>query len=127
RELSAELARRGLQLDPAQARAAIAAGHERRVVSITATAGDPAAAEEILDAAVALVRTRGLALWGDPAATPENTGVNVVVLEGIPASAARANGPRQIALSAALRGLVGLGAGVLLALGLHRVGLTRDA
>ncbi|HWQ12816.1 MAG TPA: Wzz/FepE/Etk N-terminal domain-containing protein [Roseiflexaceae bacterium] len=122
RELAAELGRRGRPLTPEQARAAIGATNQRRVVSITASAGDPAAAEAILEAAVGLVRARGLALWGDPAATPEDPGVNVVVLAGIPARAERANGLRQILLDAALRGVVGLGAGALLALGLHTLG-----
>jgi uncharacterized protein involved in exopolysaccharide biosynthesis len=119
RELADELARRGRPLDPAEARAAISAANERRVVTISASAADPSLAEAILEASVALVEARGLALWGDRAATPEDTGVNVVVLEGIPARAGRTNGLPQIARDAALRGLVGLGAAALLAMGLY--------
>jgi capsular polysaccharide biosynthesis protein len=124
RELAAELARRGRPLTPEQARAAIGASNSRRVVTLAVTAAAPAGAEAILEAAVALVQARGLALWGDAAATPGDTGINVVVLAGLPARAERANGPRQILLDAALRGLVGLGAGVFLALGLHTLDKT---
>lgn len=120
RELAAELARRGRAIDAAGVREAIGASNERRVVTITAASADPAEAEAVLEAAVALVQARGLALWGDPAATPEDTGLNTAVLEGIPAHAERANGPRQIALDAALRGLVGLGAGAILAVAAGR-------
>lgn len=120
RELAAELNRRGAPLTPEQARAAVSAANQRRVVTISATAADAALAEQILDAAVALVQARGLALWGDPAATPEATGLNVVVLEGIPPRAGPATTVRDIALDAGLRALVGLGAGAGLALMLER-------
>lgn len=116
RELAAELARRGRDVSPEQARAALSAANQRRVVTISATAATAAAAEQILDAAVALVQARGLALWGDPAATPEDTGLNVVVLDGIPPRAGPAVTARGILLDAAVRALVGLGAGAALAL-----------
>lgn len=122
-ELSAELAARGVTVTPEQARAAMSAANQRRVVTVVATAGDAATAEAMLAAAVELVQARGLALWGDPAATPEDTGLNAVALDGIPPRAAPSGGLRSIALDAALRALVGLGAGVALALALERVRL----
>jgi hypothetical protein len=79
------------------------------VVTISAASGDPGEAEMLLDAAVTLVQTRGLALWGDPAATPDDTGVNVVVLDGLPPRAAPARTWRTIVLDAAVRALVALG------------------
>ncbi|MEN9936272.1 MAG: hypothetical protein RLZZ387_2851 [Chloroflexota bacterium] len=121
RELSAELGRRGRRVEPALLREMIGAANQRRVVVVTATSGDPAEAAAVLEAAVTLVQARGLALWGDPAATPEHTGLNVVVLEGVPAQAARLGGAREILLDAAVRGLVGLGAGAALALAAQAV------
>jgi hypothetical protein len=119
RELAAELSRRGIALTPEQARAAVSASNQRRVVTIAATAGDAAVAEDVLDAAVALVRARGLALWGDPAATPQDTGLNLVVLEGLPARAGPAVTTRDMLLDAAVRAVVGLGAALALALALE--------
>jgi hypothetical protein len=108
-EVAAELARRGHTMTSAQVRSALSAANARRVVTISAASGDPGEAEMLLDAAVTLVQTRGLALWGDPAATPDDTGVNVVVLDGLPPRAAPARTWRTIVLDAAVRALVALG------------------
>jgi hypothetical protein len=108
-EVAAELARRGQTMTSAQVRSALSAANARRVVTISAASGDPGEAEMLLDAAVTLVQTRGLALWGDPAATPDDTGVNVVVLDGLPPRAAPARTWRTIVLDAAVRALVALG------------------
>jgi hypothetical protein len=119
-EVAAELARRGRDTTSANVRAALSASNARRVVTLSATSADRAEAEAMLDAAVMLVQTRGLALWGDPAATPENSGVNVVVLDGLPPRAAPVHTWRTIGLDAAVRALVGLGAGAVLALLIER-------
>jgi len=117
-EISSALARAGIVLSPEQARAALGASNRRRVVQIWAETGDPALSEALTVAAVEVVQRRGLALWGDPSATPERTLVNVVVLEP-PGPAVRTNDWRAGVVSAALRGLAGLAVGALLALGAY--------
>ncbi|MBO9326597.1 MAG: lipopolysaccharide biosynthesis protein [Roseiflexus sp.] len=117
-EISSALARAGVVLSPEQARAALGASNRRRVVQIWAETGDPALSEALTAAAVEVVQRRGLALWGDPSATPERTLVNVVVLEP-PGPAVRTNDWRAGVVSVALRGLAGLAVGALIALGAH--------
>jgi len=117
-EISSALARTGVVLSPEQVRTALGASNRRRVVQIWAETGDPALSEALTVAAVEVVQRRGLALWGDPSATPERTLVNVVVLEP-PGPAVRTNDWRAGVVSAALRGLAGLAVGALLALGAY--------
>ncbi len=117
-EVSNALALRGVSLAPDQVRAALGASNRRRVVQVWAETSDPALAEALTTTAVELVQQRGLALWGDPAATPERPLVNVVVLEP-PGPAARINGWTAAAATATLRGLAGLLAGALLAFGAY--------
>jgi hypothetical protein len=118
-EISSALARTGVVLSPEQVRTALGASNRRRVVQIWAETGDPALSEALTAAAVETVQQRGLALWGDPSATPERTLVNVVVLAP-PGPAVRTNDWRAGVVTAALRGLAGLVAGALLALGAYR-------
>ncbi|MGQ9550553.1 MAG: lipopolysaccharide biosynthesis protein [Roseiflexus sp.] len=118
-EVSSALARSGIVITPEQARAALGASNQRRVVQIWAETGEPALSEALTAAAVEVVQQRGLALWGDPSATPGRTFVNVVVLEP-PGPAVRTNDWRAGVSTAVLRGLAGLVAGALLALGAHR-------
>ncbi len=117
-EVSSALARAGISLPPDQVRASLGASNQRRVVQIWAETDDPALSEALITIAVELVQQRGLALWGDPAATPEYPLVNVVVLEP-PGPATRTNGWTTALMTAMLRGLAGLLAGALLALGMH--------
>lgn len=118
-EISSALARAGVVISPEQVRAALGASNRRRVVQIWAETGDPALSEALTAAAVDVVQQRGLALWGDPSATPEHTLVNVVVLEP-PGPAVRTNDWRATIVTVVLRGLAGLIAGALLALGAYR-------
>ncbi|MCS7288104.1 MAG: lipopolysaccharide biosynthesis protein [Roseiflexus sp.] len=117
-EVSSALALTGVSLPPDQVRASLGASNQRRVVQIWAETGDPGLSEALTTTAVALIQRRGLALWGDPAATPDRPLVNVVVLEP-PGPATRTNGWTAAAVTALLRGLAGLLAGALLAFGAH--------
>jgi hypothetical protein len=99
-EISSALARTGVVLSPEQVRAALGASNRRRVVQIWAETGDPALSEALTAAAVETVQQRGLALWGDPSATPERTLVNVVVLAP-PGPAVRTNDWRAGVVTAA--------------------------
>jgi hypothetical protein len=117
-EVSSALALAGLPLSPEQVRASLGASNQRRVVQIWAETGDPALSEALTSAAVAVVQQRGLALWGDPSATPERPLVNVVVLVP-PGPATQINGWTAAVATATLRGLAGLLAGALLAFGAY--------
>lgn len=117
-EVSRALALMGVSIPPDQVRTSLGASNQRRVVQIWAETGDPALAEALTTTAVEMVQQRGLALWGDPAATPERPLVNVVVLEP-PGPATRTNGWTTAAGTAMLRGLAGLLAGALLASGAY--------
>lgn len=118
REVSAALNSAGMPASAEAVRAALGASNNRRVVRIWAESAEAAQAEAIVTAAIAVIQQRGMALWGDPAATPEQTFVNVVVLEA-PGPALRTNGPAEALLRALLRGGAGLVAGALLAFGIH--------
>ncbi|MCS6938907.1 MAG: Wzz/FepE/Etk N-terminal domain-containing protein [Roseiflexaceae bacterium] len=117
-EVSSALALAGVSIPPEQVRASLGASNQRRVVQIWAETGDPALSEALMTITVELVQRRGLALWGDPAATPERPLVNVVVIEP-PGPAMRTNGWTAAAGTAMLRGLAGLLAGALLAFGAY--------
>jgi capsular polysaccharide biosynthesis protein len=117
-DVAAELARRGRPLDEALVERALHAENQRHVVFLSATAGDPADAAAIAQAAVALVQANGLRYWGDTRATPERPGINIAVLD-LPATATRLNGPRAIAMDVGLRALLGLMVGVAAAFALH--------
>jgi hypothetical protein len=117
-EVSSALALTGVSLSPDQVRASLGALNQRRVVQIWAETDDPALSEALTITAVGLIQQRGMALWGDPAATPENPLVNVVVLKP-PDPAVRTNGWSAAVATAMIRGLVGLMAGALLAFGAH--------
>jgi hypothetical protein len=127
RSVSVALAQQGQQLSPDEARAVLSAANSRRVVTIRATHSEPAIAAAALDAAIDLVQREGLRLWGDPAATEANPGVNVVVLAGLPPRAEQINGIRALALDAAARAAVGLVAAVGLTFGLHALERGRSA
>lgn len=115
-EVSSVLARAGVSVPPDQVRASLGASNRRRVVQIWAETGDPTLSTALTGAAVDVVQQRGLALWGDPAATPEHPLVNVAVLEP-PGPATRINGWTTTVVTAMLRGVAGLVAGVFLAFG----------
>lgn len=115
-EVSSALALTGVSLSPEQVRASLGASNRRRVVQIWAETGDPTLSETLATVAIKLIQERGLALWGDPAATPEHPLVNVVILEP-PGPAMRSNGWGASIATALLRGLVGLLAGALAAFG----------
>ncbi len=123
-EVSAALARGGVDVAPERVRMALGASNQRRVVTLWAETGDAAQAQAIVVAALDVVQARGLALWGDPSAAPGRTFVNVVVLEP-PGQAARANGPRAVAMAMTLRALAGLLAGTLLVFGVYYRETTR--
>ncbi|ABU59715.1 YveK family protein [Roseiflexus castenholzii] len=117
-EVSSALALTGVSIPPDQVRASLGASNRRRVVQIWAETGDPALAEALTTTSVELIQRRGLALWGDPSATPARPLVNVVVLEP-PGAATQTNGWTTAIATAALRGLIGLLAGAFLAFGAH--------
>ncbi len=117
-DVSSALALTGVSLPPDQVRASLGASNQRRVVQIWAETGDPALSEALARAAVDVVQRRGLALWGDPAATPDQPLVNVVVLEP-PGPALRTNSWSAMVVMALIRGLAGLLAGSLLAFSAH--------
>ena len=94
------------------------AENQRHVVYLSASTGDAADAVAIVQAAVDLIKTNGRRYWGDSNATPEHPGAAVAVLD-LPDAAALLNGPRTIALDAALRALLGLIAGIAAAFALH--------
>jgi capsular polysaccharide biosynthesis protein len=113
-EVAALLTRDGRPFMPEAVRVSLSASNDRRVVALTATAADPETPMLIANAATDLIIARGMALWGDPVATPERTGLNVVVLDR-PAAAARVNGPGALVRDAALRAALGFFAAVGLA------------
>lgn len=125
REVVAELATQGRQLDGADVQAAIFTTMDARVARISATTADAASADAIADAAVRVLETRGLALWGDTTVMPDRPGVYLVVLQRAPA--ARANGLAGALLTALLRGAAALGVAVAAALALSYWRSTRPA
>lgn len=118
REVSAALNSAGMLTSAEVVRAALGASNNRRVVRIWAESAEPAQAEAIVIAALDIIQQRGMALWGDPTATPEQTFVNVVVLEA-PGPARHANGLAEALLRSLVRGAAGLVAGALLAFGIR--------
>jgi uncharacterized protein involved in exopolysaccharide biosynthesis len=117
-DLAAELARRGVPADAAQA-GALAASFSEHTVTFAAEAGDGATATALAETATTLLQTNGLRYWGDSAGA--QPGLNISVLDP-PASPVRLNGPRAQALQLALRTALGLGAaaGLAIALALAR-------
>ncbi|HMO56423.1 MAG TPA: lipopolysaccharide biosynthesis protein [Roseiflexaceae bacterium] len=110
-ELAAVLTDSGRPFRPAVVRVALSATNTRRVVALTASAADPLTAALIAHSATDLIIARGMALWGDPAATAANTGLNVVVLDK-PTTAVRINGSLALLRDTLLRALLGLVAAV---------------
>lgn len=118
RLVSEELARRGRTLAPEAIQPAFRVNNEHRVMLVTVTAATPEDARAIMDAAIFLVETHGLQLWGEREATPEQPGVNVAVLN-LPEQPAPQKTIRSMALEIGLRTLIGLASGVAVAFGLH--------
>jgi hypothetical protein len=101
--------------------ATVRAAADQRVVTLTAEAARPEVAVAAVRAAADLLAANGLRYWGDRRATAARPGLDVAPL-ALPAAATRANGPQAIALTVALRALLGLAAGVGLAFALHALG-----
>ncbi|MFN8502925.1 Wzz/FepE/Etk N-terminal domain-containing protein [Kouleothrix sp.] len=100
--------------------ATLTASFSEHTVSIGILASSPAAASGTADAALALLREHGLRYWGVANAPGAQPGLNIGVLDP-PGPPVRLNGLRAVALDAALRALLGLGAAAGLALLLHRL------
>ena len=108
RLLAERAAAAGLSADAAAIRPMIdATTDEGRPIKITATAPSAALAEALTRATVDLVRERGLRLWGDRDATPEQNGINLTVLVA-PTPADSSGGLRSLAREVGLRAAAGL-------------------
>lgn len=119
-DVSRALAAQGHPLSQDEVAQALYATNDRQLVRLSATAPNPGDAAAIATTAVSLIKTNGLRYWG-AAVTPENPGLNVAVLDPTTA-AGPLNNTAQLVRQAALRGLVGLLAGVGLAFALHYLG-----
>lgn len=125
RDIADQLARRGHPIDLTVLQQSIEAKNKFRPVVLTVTTSSPDDALPIAQAALDLIKTRGLYYWGDAAATPEDPGINVVVLDPLPSQPILSNNMKDLLLELSLRALTGLLAGVGIAFGLHY--LSREA
>jgi capsular polysaccharide biosynthesis protein len=117
-DVARALASQGRTGDPSAVRRTLSASNDHHVVYLSVAADDPAEAVAIADAAIAVLKANGMRYWGSTQATAEQPGLDIAVLDP-PASAARINGTRAIALEVALRTLLGLITGVGIVFGLH--------
>jgi len=113
-----ELAAQGHPLNQAEVEQALHAENERQLVRLAVTTPKPDDAVAIAQTVVSLIQTNGLRYWGDTQATPAAPGLNVAVLDP-PTQAIALNSPALTAREMALRGLLGLFAGIGLAFVLH--------
>lgn len=88
-----------------------------KIVTVTATASQPQAAQATVQAALDLLRANGLRYWGDPTWSPEHPGVNIGALDP-PSPPAPAQSTRALLLGAAMRAAAALVVALALAFGL---------
>lgn len=117
-DVAAEINRRGIALDAGQLMGALRSANDGKIVTITATTGQPEAAPQIIDVAISELQQNGLRYWGDPTWTPQTPGVNIGPLDP-PSAAVAVPSRREIAIDAALRAIVGLVVAIAIALGLE--------
>jgi capsular polysaccharide biosynthesis protein len=111
------LAEQGHPLSQAEVEQALHAENDRQLVRLAVTTPQPNDAVAIAQTAVSLIQANGLRYWGAQT-TPDAPGLNVAVLDP-PTQAVALNSPALIAREVALRGLLGLFAGIGLAFALH--------
>jgi hypothetical protein len=120
-DLARELARQGHPIDQQDLAGALSGVRQDNMVTIAIEAARPEDAVAIGQAMVGLLKANGLRYWGDPRATAEAPGLNVGVLD-LPDQAALLNGPRALAIGAALRALLALIVAIGVAFALHYLG-----
>ena len=118
RDVDAALQRQGATA-VALAGSSLHATNDGKIVTISATAATPAAAQARAAAAIGELQANGLRYWGDPTWTPQHPGVNIGALDP-PAAASAIPSRRQVLLDAGLRAVVGLIVALALAVGLGR-------
>ncbi len=112
------LAEQGHPLSQAEVEQALHAENDRQLVRLAVTTPQPNDAVAIAQTAVSLIQVNGLRYWGAAQTAPAAPGLNVAVLDP-PTQAVALNSPALIAREVALRGLLGLFAGIGLAFALH--------
>jgi capsular polysaccharide biosynthesis protein len=118
RDVVRALAEQGHPLSESEVEQALHADNDRQLVRLSVTTPKPDDAVVIAQTAVSLIQTNGLRYWGVAQTTPAAPGLNVAVLDP-PTQAGALNNPTLIAREVALRGLLGLFAGIGLAFALH--------